>query len=286
MTDETTSPGQDLPSTPRPPRIPARDLVPTEVELAEAQAEMARCRDAASVYAQCYAVMARLGTLADDLATGHHAHATCHLRRMQAVDVAATERLAELDAARTATLSALSTAGADERGARLFGELVEDRINAAAAGERSAASQRTPVVVERCECDALVAEHRGGRWREAGACGPLAAFAPFALAGVDSVVCLGIDGAPCGHLGADHSDVDDAGGCRWCGCTRSYDHGKPSDDDPAGTIAEAVIGGACWTWRHDGAGIWARVGSAERHTSGQLRALGATARWADREASR
>jgi hypothetical protein len=228
--------------------------------------------------------MTRLSTLADDLAVGDQAHAARHLRRMQAVDVAATERLAELDAARTAALSALSTAGADERGA-VFDELVEDRIDAATIGEGSAAARCAPVVVERCECGALVTAHRGDRWREAGACGSLVAFAPVALAGVDSVVCLGIDGAPCAHLGADHSDVDDVDGCRWCGCTRSYDHGKPRDDDPAGTVAEAVIGGARRTWRDDDAGISARVGSAERLTSGQLRALGATARLADGEAS-
>ncbi|ETA04220.1 hypothetical protein CcI156_06850 [Frankia sp. CcI156] len=143
-----------------------------------------------------------------------------------------------------------------------------------------------PIVVERCECGALVAEHRGDGWREAGACGSLVAFAPAALAGVDSVVCLGIDGAPCGHLGAEHSDVDEVGGCRWCGCTRSYDHGKPGDDDPEGTISEVVIGGARWTWRHEGAGIWTRVDSAERHTTAQLRALGATAQWTASETAR
>ncbi|ADP78359.1 hypothetical protein [Pseudofrankia inefficax] len=169
------------------------------------------------------------------------------------------------------------TSGADlvELQQALFGFLYAAAPDDGQQHVEGPAVPAAPVVVERCECGALVADHRGAGWREAGACGSLVAFAPATLAGVDSVVCLGTDSEPCGHLGADHSDWGKPGGCRGCGCTRSYDHGKPGDDDAAGTVAAAVIGGARWTWRYEGAGIWQRVGSDGALTSRQLRALGA-----------
>ena len=105
--------------------IPAGDLEPTAAELNEARAEMSRARDAYAVYSQCYAALARLDLLAEDLAVGHLDFAAPHVRRLRAVDSAASKRLAELDAAR----AGLETAAALGEGRAARADL--DRRNAA-----------------------------------------------------------------------------------------------------------------------------------------------------------
>lgn len=94
--------------------IPAADLEPTAAELAEARGQMARCCNAISVLSKAYAVLALTDGLAEDLAAGRVGTATYQLRRMRAVDRAARERLAELDAALSATPAEVTRVGALE----------------------------------------------------------------------------------------------------------------------------------------------------------------------------